>query len=150
MVIDMDSTTDNIFSFRPTCLTLRDRKLDYVEPRPYSARLTKNPFSLESIDILIPNQPPTKDPSPSPSCMTPSKHPRHSPLKTPTKVDSVSPYYIAKMHLHNIPYICNTAYPSDTRQYFDPLKLHQIFVYRQFCNPKHSTFPADDTKQKYL
>ena len=60
MVIDVDPTTDKIVSFFPIGRTLRDRKLDYVEPCPTSARLTKNPLSLDSIDILIPTQPLTK------------------------------------------------------------------------------------------
>ena len=37
MVIDMDSTIEKIVSFRPIGCTLRDRKLDYAEPRPSSA-----------------------------------------------------------------------------------------------------------------
>ena len=57
MVIDVDSTTDNIVSSRPIGRTLRDRKLDYSEPRSSNARLTKNPLSLESVDVLIPTQP---------------------------------------------------------------------------------------------
>ena len=44
MVIDVDSTTDNIFSFRPIGRALQDCKLNYAEPRPASARLTKNPW----------------------------------------------------------------------------------------------------------
>ena len=73
MVTSMDSTTDNIVSSKPIGRTLRDRKLDYAEPRPASARLTKNPFSLEGADILTPNQPPTKYPRPKPLVMPPSK-----------------------------------------------------------------------------
>ena len=53
MVIDVESTTDNIFSFRPIGRALRDRKLDYGNPHLSSARLTKNPLSLESVDSLI-------------------------------------------------------------------------------------------------
>ena len=37
MVIDMDSTIDNIIRFRPISRTLRDRKLDYSEPPPSSS-----------------------------------------------------------------------------------------------------------------
>ena len=53
MVIDVDSTTDNIFSFRPIGRALRYHKLDYMESCPASARLTKNPLYLESVDTLI-------------------------------------------------------------------------------------------------
>ena len=60
MIINVDYTTENIFSFRPIGRTLRDRKLDYSEPRSSNARLTKNPLSLESVDILIPTQPKKK------------------------------------------------------------------------------------------
>ena len=59
MVIDVDSTTDKIFSFRPIGRTLRECKLDYAEPCLASVRLTKNPLCLESVDILIPTHPPT-------------------------------------------------------------------------------------------
>ena len=71
--------------------------------------------------------------------MTPSKHPRLAPSTTPTKVDSVSPSDISKMHLHNMPDICpcDTTYPSDTRRYFNPINIHIIFGCRQFRNPKH-------------
>ena len=60
---------------------------------------------------------------------------------TPTKVDSVSPYDIAKMHLTNITGIrsCNTAYPSDEQKNFDYLKLHRIFGCCRFHNSKHTT-----------
>ena len=60
MIINVDSTTDNIFSFRPIGRTLRDRKLDYSEPRSSNARLTKKPLYLESVDDLIPTQPKKK------------------------------------------------------------------------------------------
>ena len=63
MVIDVESTTDNIFSFRPIGRALRDRKLNYAKPHLSSARLTKNPLSLEIVDYLMPAQPPTKAPS---------------------------------------------------------------------------------------
>ena len=122
MVTGMDSTTDNIVSSRPIGRTLRDRKLDYAEPRPASARLTKNPFSLESADIRTLNQPPTKYPRPKPLVMPPSKQKMPDPSTAPTKVDSVSPSDIYKMHLHNMPDIrpCDTTSPLDTRQAFDP------------------------------
>ena len=50
------------------------------------------------------------------------------------------------MQLHNMPDIrpCNTAHPSDTRQAFDPLNLHQIFRSCQFRNPNHITSAADN------
>ena len=117
MVIDVDYTIDNITRFRPIGCTLRDRKLDYAEPRLASARITKNPLSLEIVNVLILTQPPNEDPRTAPSEMTPPKHPRHPPSTTPTKVNSFSPSNITKMHLHNIPDIrpCDTAYPSDTR-----------------------------------
>ena len=67
MVIDMDSTTDNIVSFRPIDRTLRDRKLDYVEPYLASACLTKNPLSLDSVNTLILTKFLKKDQSPAPS-----------------------------------------------------------------------------------
>ena len=144
MVINRDSTTDNIVSFRPIDRTLRDRKLDYVEPRPDSSRLTK--MSLKIISALIPTQTPTKDPNPDPSATPPSKHPMPAPLTAPTKVDTVSLSKIAKMHLHDMPDIrpCNTRSPSDTRQSFGPLKLHQIFGCCRFRNPKHITSAADN------
>ena len=146
MVIDVDSTTDNIVSFCPICRTLTDRKLDYSEPRPSSAHLTKNPLSLESVDALILTQPPTKYPIPAPLKIYPSKHPSPSPSTAPTKVNPVSPSDIAKMYLHDIPDIrpFGTASPLDTRQTFDPLKLHQIFCCRRSRNPKHITFTADN------
>ena len=61
-------------------------------------------------------------------------------------MDSVSPSDIAKMNLHNMPYICScdTAYPSDTRRVFDPLKLHYIFGFCCCCNPKHITSAVDN------
>ena len=37
MVIDVEYVTENIVSFRLISCTLRDRKIDYVEPRPASA-----------------------------------------------------------------------------------------------------------------
>ena len=84
-------------------LHYKDRKLDYAEPCPSSACLAKNPLSLNSINILIMNQPPTKDTSPSPLETPLSKQPRPAPLATPPKVDFISPSDIAKVHLANMP-----------------------------------------------
>ena len=63
MVIGMHSTIGNIVSFQPIGCTLRDHKLDYAEPCPNSARLTKNPLSLEIVNVLITTQPPKKNQS---------------------------------------------------------------------------------------
>ena len=79
MVIDVDSTTDNIFSFRLIGRALKYRKLDYAEPRPASARRTKNPFSLANVNTLISNDPQTKSPIPAPSASPPNKHPKPTP-----------------------------------------------------------------------
>ena len=49
MVVNVDSTTDNIDSFRPIDFALWDHKIEYVEPRPSSAHLTKNPLYLKSV-----------------------------------------------------------------------------------------------------
>ena len=146
MVIDVDSTTDNIFSFQPIGRTLRDRKIDYAEPRPDSARLTKNYLSLDSIDILILTQPTTKYPIPDPLATPPPKYPRPAPSPMPPKVDSVSPPDITKMHLAYMPDIfpCNTASSSDTMRAFNPLKLHHIFGCRHFRNSTHITSAADN------
>ena len=78
--------------------------------------------------------------------MPPSKHPMPSPSTSPTKVDSVSPSNISKMHLHDMMGIrpCNTASPSDTSRALDPLKLHRIFVCNRFHNPNHITSAADN------
>ena len=78
--------------------------------------------------------------------MNPSKHPRPAPLTTPTKVDSIHPSDITNMHLHDMPDIrpCNTTSPSDTRQAFDPLKLHRIFGCCWFRNPNHINSAADN------
>ena len=47
MVIDVDSATYNMISFRPISRALRYRKLDYAEPHPASARLAnKTPCPL--------------------------------------------------------------------------------------------------------
>ena len=111
MVIDMDLTTDNIVSFHPIRHTLQNCKLNYAEP------------------LLIPSQLHKKSPSPAPLASYPPNYPKPSPLTAPTKVDSVSPYDISNMHLHNMPdvYPCNTASSLDTRHAFDPLNLHRIF-----------------------
>ena len=79
MVIDVDSTTDKIVSFLPISRTLRDRKLNYTEPRLASSCLTNNPLFLESGNALIPTQLPKKYPIPNPLVMLPSKHPRPAP-----------------------------------------------------------------------
>ena len=79
MVIDVDSTTDNIVSFRLIGRALRDRKLNYVESCPASACRTKNPFSLENVNTLILNNPQTKPPIPAPSDSPPNKHPKPTP-----------------------------------------------------------------------
>ena len=147
MVINVDSTTDNIVSFRPIGRALRDRKLNYAEPRPASTCLTKNPFSLESIDALTSAKTPTtKAPIPAPSASPPPKHPKPAPSTAPPKVDSVYPSYIAKMHLHTMPDFrpCNTASPSYTMCAFGPIKLHCIFGCCRFCNPKHITPAANN------
>ena len=141
MVIYLESTTDNIVSFRLISRTLRDRKLNYAEPRLYSAHLTKNPLSVDSVDILISTQLPTKDTIPSPLVMPPSKQPRPSPSSMPPKVDSVYSSEISKIHLIDMPYIhpCNTASLSYTKQAFYSLKLHRIFGCLHFRNPKPIT-----------
>ena len=135
MVFDMGYTTDSIVSFRPIGRTLRDIKIDYTEPRLTSARHTQNPLSLNSFNILIPAQPPTKYTSLSTLVMPQLKQTMPTPSETPQKVDSG----IAKMHLTNMPDIrpCNTASPPDTKQAFYPLKLHRIFFCSRFHNPKH-------------
>ena len=79
MVINVESTTDNIVSFFPISRTLRDRKLNYTEPRLASSCLTNNPLFLESGNALIPTQLPKKYPIPNPLVMLPSKHPRPAP-----------------------------------------------------------------------
>ena len=130
MVIVVEPTTDNIVRFRPIGCTLRDRKLDYAEPRPPRAQITKNTLYLGSFDILIPTQPATKYPSTVPLATPPSNHPRPTPLTMPHKLCPVSSSEIAKMHLQDITYIrpCDTVYPSDTRQDFDLLNPLHIFV----------------------
>ena len=146
MIIDVESTTDNIFSFRTIGCTLMDRIIDYAEPCLSVTRLTKNPLSLYSVDIPIPTQHPTKYPSPSPLSMPPSKHPRPALLATPPKLYSIYPSGIANMHLTDMPDIqpYNTASQSETRQAFDPLKLHRIFGCCRLCNPKHITSTAEN------
>ena len=86
MIIDVDSTTDNIARFQTTSCTLRYCKLDYAEPCPASAQLTKNSLSLESANIIIPTQSTNKYPRPALSATNPYKQPRTAPLTTPTKV----------------------------------------------------------------
>ena len=111
---------------------LRGTRLD-------SAQLTNNSFSLDIIDILMPTQPPTKDPSSASSVMPPYKHQKPTSKTMPPKLDYFSPSDIAKIHLPDMPDIlpCNTTSPSNTRQTFKPLKIHQIFGCCRFRNPKH-------------
>ena len=145
MVMDVDSTTDNIISFQPIDDTLSNRKLDYAEPRTSSSQLTKNNLFLDRVYILVPTQTPTKNPILAPSATPPSKHSIPARSETPLKVDSASLSDIPKMHFTDMPYIrpCNTASPSESQKYFDPLKLHHIFGCHRFQNPKHITSTAD-------
>ena len=137
MVINVESTIDNIVSFRPIGCTLRDFKLNYAETCPASTGLTNNSLSLDRVDILIPTQLPTKHP----------KHPSPDPLATPPKVDCVYPSDITKMHLKDMIDIrpCGIASISDTRRAFDLLKIQHIFGCRHLRNPNNINSSSDNT-----